>query len=31
VALYENGFVVGPYAFMVGEHADEDTIMRLAL
>jgi ribosomal protein S18 acetylase RimI-like enzyme len=32
-ALYRRyGFVeVGPYAFMVGNHADEDIIMRLAL
>lgn len=31
--LYEQyGFeIVGPYAFMVGDHADEDTIMRLTL
>ena len=33
IALYRRyGFVeVGPYAFMVGTHADEDVIMRLAL
>ena len=32
-ALYRRyGFVeVGPYAFMVGNHADEDIIMRLEL
>jgi len=33
LAVYRRyGFVeVGPYAFMVGNHADEDTIMRLTL